>query len=103
MKKISLVLALVLMMSFVLCACGASNELVGEWKGEEGEIYTFEDDGTGAVSFFGIEVAFTYEAADGKLTLTLDDETFGTEEPQTSEYTIDGDKLTIDGLEYTRQ
>ncbi|MDO4748098.1 MAG: DUF5640 domain-containing protein [Eubacteriales bacterium] len=101
MKKISLVLALVLMMSFVLCACGASNELVGEWKGEEGEIVVFEDDGTGNISFFGIEVNFTYEVADGEITMTPEDEEIG--ETETSEYSIDGDKLIIDGSEYTRQ
>ena len=101
MKKISLVLALVLMMSFVLCACGASNEIVGEWKGEAGETMIFEDDGTGSISMFGVEVTFTYEAADGKLSMTPESEEIC--ETETTDYTIEGDKLIIDGSEYTRQ
>ncbi len=104
MKKTSLVLALLLMMSFVLCACGASNELVGTWVNSKNSTIEFADDGTGVLTEDIIVVDFTYVVDEEEGTVTLiPDPSYEDLETQTHEYTIDGDTLSMYGETFTRQ
>lgn len=87
MKKLSLALALILVLG-ILASCGA-NSLVGTWEGS-GASYTFNSDGTGTMTVAGIDVPMTWKASGNKITFT----TGGVNEENT--YKISGDTLTIE-------
>ena len=91
----------------VLCACGASKQIVGTWESDgaweiEGEqaffegadTLTFDEDGTGTLEITTGEgtraaTAFTYKLTDDTLTLTSGEVSVGIG------YTLKGDTLRI--------
>ena len=101
-KALSLILALVLCLS--LCACGESSQgvvedskdvdIVGEWKGVTGGIFTFKNDGTLDISgetaewwydddeecynlsYDGVTLSFTIEEDDGMPFFEIDGDRF---------------------------
>ena len=101
-----LALALVLVMSLSLVACGSSIE--GTWSVEEDGVkgsWTFEDEGKGKMSIGGMSVDFTYETDGDELTITT--ELMGQKSEDTYTYEIDGDTLTLknddEKLELTKE
>lgn len=73
--------------------------LVGTWEGEaEGiaMVYTFNEDGTGEAEVLGMTVDFTWATNDGTLYTVIMGES------EEDEYTVDGDTLTLTGVEFTR-
>lgn len=78
MKKISLLLAAVLMIAVMLCGCGKNSEPVdvtGKWEfSHEGVGYTvtFSDNGFGLAESMGgfFNAEFTYTVEDNELTIT---------------------------------
>ena len=77
MKKFTTTIAIILVISclfLTLTGCGAS--IKGTWTDSSGYIsYTFESGGKGTMTTMGVNAPFTYE--------------------------IDGDKITISGVQYT--
>ena len=77
MKKFITAIAIILVISclfLTLTGCGAS--IKGTWTDASGYIsYTFESGGKGTMTTMGVNAPFTYE--------------------------IDGDKITISGVQYT--
>ena len=71
----------------------SASPLVGSWDYAElsGFVYTFNEDGTGKYDAFGEVLNFTYTVTDSTLEFHYED----TDAPFTTEYTIDGDTLTI--------
>ena len=73
--------------------------LVGTWEGEAEGItmtYTFNEDGTGEAEVLGMTVDLTWVTNDGVLITVIMGET------EEDEYTVDGDTLTLTGIEFTR-
>ncbi len=138
-KKISVVLAIIMLFTCVFAACGKDsantgkdsvNPVVGKWQGEDEGVevvYCFEADGTGYSEVMGFTVDITaYEVKDGEIEMTIDgtsmiEDMFGMTidelvesgyisesdlgelvYTETFEYSIDGDVLTIDGVECTK-
>lgn len=99
MKKVSVILAIVLVLSMMLCACGGgADKIVGTWAGEQDGIaitLTFNDDGTGSLTAVIISVPFTYTAEDGVLTLVPDESMAEYADFNETVYKIDGDKLIL--------
>ena len=91
-KNVLLVLAVVIVTTFVT-GCGAKKEgIVGVWKYDGGDYtYTFKEDGTGNYNALGTVMEFTYETEGNKLSITYT----GNTSPFETEYTIDGDTLNI--------
>ena len=103
MKKL-FALMLVVILTFSLVACGGESEtttdggkneaaIVGKWESVdmEGVFYNFEKDGKGSYEYMGTTMEFTY-TDDGKaIAITYTNAT----NPNTYEYTIDGNKLNI--------
>ncbi len=108
MKKI-IALLLVVCTLFIFASCSAEAKLKGTWVMETDVLglatvkssYTFNDDGTGSASLSAASFDFTYAVEDGNLILTYN--IFGVEKVDTIAYTVDGDKLTIDGDVFTKQ
>ena len=102
MKKASILLAIVLILSMLLCACGGGgkNSLVGTWTGEKDGVtmtITFNEDKTGSLAALGglITASFTYTDNKGKLIMTPEE---GMEDVLTFNdvtYTFDGDTMTL--------
>lgn len=93
MKKLSIVLALLLVCTFVFASCGEAGKLVGTWEtsGLVTTSYTFNKDGTGVYSVAGVGVNFTYTLSDGKLIVTTGETGISV----TYTYTIEKDVLTM--------
>lgn len=100
MKKCGILVAVVLIIAMLLCACGAKS-IVGSWTMTEdgvGITMTFNEDGTGEMSAMGgmLSAGYTYTVADGVLKLTpaegVSDDIFFSE----ATYKIKGDTLYID-------
>ena len=73
--------------------------LVGTWEGEAEGItmtYTFNEDGTGEAEVLGMTVDLAWVTNDGVLITVIMGET------EEDEYTVDGDTLTLTGIEFTR-
>lgn len=87
MKKLSLALALILVLG-ILASCGAASP-VGTWEGG-GAAYTFNSDGTGTMTVAGVEVPMTWKTSGNKITFT----TNGISEENT--YKISGNTLTLE-------
>jgi Family of unknown function (DUF5640) len=96
-------LCLILVLSFILAACGdgeGDDALLGVWTDPTGVIeFEFKSDGTVLIRAMGQEEQATYTAKDGKLSAP---------DPETGElnevdYTVDGDTLILgaDGEEGT--
>lgn len=109
MKKSTIsVIALILCALFATCCftgCGSTTEantnnstsaIVGSWDSNEapGTVYTFNEDGTGALSGDGYELTFTYTEKDGTVELTYEGASV-----QIYEYTIENDTLSLTDVE----
>lgn len=99
MKKVSILIAIVLICSVLLCACG-DNSIVGTWVGEDSGVtvsFSFNDDGTGNLSIAGglITAGFTYADEGGNLVLTPDENMEEYLSFHDLSYTIDGDTMTL--------
>ena len=100
MKKIlSVILALALVLCFA--ACGSANgssdngasSIIGSWDSIEapGTVYTFNEDGTGALDASGVIMNFTYVDKDGKVEITYE----GTDTALVCEYTVKDNVLSL--------
>ncbi len=85
--------------------------LLGEWSNDlYDDEYVFTEDGYAVfsqeyddgVNVFDTEIKYTYTVSDGTLTLYYFDNYENEEKVDTMEYSIDGDKLLIDGNDYYR-
>ena len=103
MKKVSILICALLILSLVLCACGGGkSSLIGTWTGTQDGVsisMTFNEDKTGSMAVMGglITAGFTYTDDGSKLILTPDE---GMEDYMSfSEitYSIDGDTMTVTG------
>lgn len=103
MKKASILICALLILSLVLCACGGGkSSLVGTWAGEKDGIsisITFNEDKTGSMAVMGglITAGFTYTDDGGKIVMTPEE---GMEDYMSfSEvtYSIDGDTMSFTG------
>ncbi len=97
-RLVSLVAALVMVMSLV--ACGGEKGLVGTWEvsadidGQEISAgYTFESNGDCSVNAMGITMDGTYKTDGDKITITVS--FMGVETSQEGTYKVDGDTLTL--------
>lgn len=112
MKKLICMLMALCLLCCGLVACGGEEEkapekvtIVGTWDyGSMDCAYIFNADGTGAYRFGGADMPFTY-TDDGK-TVTIQYE--NSDAPNVFNYTIDGDKLSIEDsfgsiVEYTKK
>lgn len=100
MKATKKIVSVICVMMIALSAlaftgCGSKGgSIVGQWVyklGDSEYVYTFNDDGTGSYSAWGIEAKFTYEDDGENVTILYD----GTTLSQTYGYKVDGKKLTI--------
>ena len=94
MKKVLSMALVCLLVVTMLTACAAEASIVGSWGMTQDEYtytYTFNEDGTGVIAASGISLNFTWESADGKVTL----KTELADEAVTMDYSISGDKLTL--------
>ncbi len=80
-KKISVILAIVMLLTCVFAACGdkadstTASPIVGTWEGEDEGfevIYCFNADGTGYSEVFGMKVDLTYEIKDDEIVMVVD-------------------------------
>ncbi len=78
-KKISVILAIIMLFTCVFAACGntadSKTAIVGSWEGvEEGidVVYTFNADGTGTGEGSGMVMDLTYTIDGNEITITLD-------------------------------
>lgn len=105
MKKVSVLVAVVLVLSILLCACGGGgNKLAGTWMGSKDGVavtFTFNDDGTGVMTAMIISVPFTYTAENGVLKITADDSMSDLADFNDTPYKVDGDTLILGGGEET--
>ena len=96
-KKILSLLAItlcVVLAALTFTACGGSKSpIVGSWESDEaaGVIYTFNEDGTGALKGEGYEISYTYTVKDDTLTLVYSD----SNSEQTFNYKIENNVLSI--------
>ena len=121
MKKVifSMIAVVVMALSFVSCGNSGNNGgdkgndkqqqgLVGNWYYNDNTYYTFNEDGTGSNTAYGVLVGnFTYSESNGKLTLNYE----GFTDPTVFNIKVDGKTLTIlsgegnigSEVEYTRK
>lgn len=81
-KKISVVLAIIMLLTCVFAACGdkdastnSASPIVGTWKGDDDGyevVYCFKADGTGYSEVMGFTVDLTYEVKDTEIVMTID-------------------------------
>lgn len=98
MKKITAILLSLCLVVAVFTACGQEEEIiendtavVGTWSEEYFDSgYIFNEDLTGTDTFW--DLTFTYTAYDGTITITYDDEIWGS---VAYTYTVTGDTLTM--------
>ena len=78
-----------------------ASALTGKWESKEapGTFYEFKDDGTGVLTGEGYSMDFTYEDKGDSVDISYT----GVTEAQNEAYTIDGDTLTLAGIQYTKQ
>lgn len=75
-------------------------ELYGAWLSDSGEYYYFNKEGLMYNNAFDAQFTYsTYSVSDGEITTEY---TTQDEESDTYKYSIKGDKLTLNGLEYKR-
>ncbi len=98
MKKVSIIVAVVLVLSILLCACGGANKLVGTWNGQQDGVsmtISFNGDGTGTLTAMIISVPFTYTTEDGILKLVPDEDMEDIVDFTELPYEINGDILIL--------
>lgn len=79
-KKISVILAIVMLLTCVFAACGDkadsnNSAIVGTWTGEDEGIeviYCFNADGTGYSEVWGMKVDLTYEIKGDEIVMVVD-------------------------------
>jgi hypothetical protein len=98
--------AAVLVLALMLAGCGGS-PLVGKWENMDVEMAVtieFQGNGSFTVSSFGISVNGRYTVSGGTVTMTLDAAAAGLPIGSgTSAFSINGSKLTLDGIVFTRK
>lgn len=128
MKKVIFSMIAVVIMALTFVSCGNSGNnggdkgndkqqqqeqqqqqgLVGEWYYNDNTYYTFNEDGTGSNTAYGVLVGnFTYSESNGKLTLNYE----GFTDPTVFNIKVEGKTLTIlsgegnigSEVEYTRK
>ena len=120
MKKVifSMIAVVVMALTFVSCGNSGNNGdnkggdkaqgIVGSWYYNDNTYYTFNEDGTGSNTAYGVLVGnFTYTEGDGKLTLNYE----GFTDPTVFNIKVEGKTLTIlsgegnigSEVEYTRK
>lgn len=95
MKLLKRISVLIMMIAVVaaFAGCGKETSVVGTWEGDD-YTYTFNSDGTGTQQIGQISIPITsYEAKDGKLSITIS--FLGTEETDEYTYTIKKDVLSL--------
>lgn len=102
MKKASILICALLILSLVLCACGGGGKasLAGTWTGEKDGVtisMTFNEDKTGSMAIMGglITVGFTYTDDGGKLVLTPEEGKADYVTFNDVAYTVDGNTMTL--------
>lgn len=91
-RRIGVIAVLVLVVG-VFAGCGKKDLVVGTWEGDD-YTYTFNADGTGTQQIGGINVNISsYEAKDGKLSITVT--YLGTDDTTEFTYTLKKDVLTL--------
>ncbi|MBQ8860151.1 MAG: hypothetical protein IJ015_02290 [Ruminococcus sp.] len=99
MKKASVFVAVVLMLSILLCACGGGgNKIVGTWTGSQDGVavtISFNEDGTGVMTAMIISVPFTYTAENGVLKMEADESMADIADFTDAPYKVDGDTLIL--------
>ena len=98
MKTLKIVsLALIAVMAIgILASCGSSNRnIVGTWESTADFVsYTFENDGTGKYSAFGVvSIDMTYKIAGDELWITSS--ILGVSNDEVFTFKINGDKLRL--------
>lgn len=88
MKKMAILLALLIL---ALAGCGG-DDLTGLWVDVDfpNDNIKLNSDGTGTKDIGGRVLSFTWEAEDGRLCVTYDDDSGGCDD-----YKVDGDRMTI--------
>ena len=121
MKKVIISMIAVVVMALTFVSCGNSGNnggnngndkqqqgLVGNWYYNDNTDYTFNEDGTGSNTAYGVLVGnFTYSESNGKLTLNYE----GFTDPTVFNIKVEGKTLTIlsgegnigSEVEYTRK
>jgi hypothetical protein len=98
--------ALVLALALALAGCGSS-PLVGRWENTDVGLAVaveFRSGGTFTVSAAGINVNGRYTVSGGTVTMTLDTAAIGLPIGSgTSAFSINGNKLTLEGVVFTRR
>lgn len=108
MKKASILLCALLILSLVLCACGGGgkNSLVGTWTGEKDGVtmtMTFNEDKTGSLSALGglLTANFTYTDDGSRLIMTPEESMEDVLSFNDVTYTFEGDNLLLTGNDGT--
>ena len=104
LKRVGVLVTMIAMIG-VFAGCGKKTTIVGTWSGDD-YTYIFNSDGTGTRQIGGISVEISsYEAKDGKLSITVS--YLGIDETEECTYSIKKNVLTIsDGstsIELNRQ
>lgn len=131
-KKISVVLVAVMLLTCLFAACADANspeaKILGKWVGEESGfevVYVFEEDGVGSSETLGMAIPITYEIDGDKITIVADGtsvmedmlgmsieeiaEAGSLENPdelistRTYTFEIKDDVLLLDGVEFTKE
>ena len=93
-KKLLLVVLVMLSGVLLFTGCGEKkekkNSIEGKWA-YSSFVYNFESDGTGYYDAAGTKMDFTYEIKDNKLSILYK----GSTAPFETEFSIDGDTLTV--------
>lgn len=98
MKKVTSVIAVILMLCCVLSACGSGDKLAGKWTISEDDIemsFIFNEDGTGQVYALGglLTINYTYEVKDNTIIFHEQSEEILGTKPYTFE--IKGNQLSL--------
>ena len=108
MKKVIFSIIAVVVMALSFVSCGNSGSNGGDKGNDKQQQYTFNEDGTGSNTAYGVLVGnFTYSESNGKLTLNYE----GFTDPTVFNIKVDGKTLTIlsgegnigSEVEYTRK
>jgi hypothetical protein len=93
---------LITLIVFLVVGCGANNELVGTWVGDEDVSIEFFRDGTVLINSLFFSVSGTYSIVDkNRVRLDLDG-FWGFAGAQVLQYSVSGNQLNLDGEIYTK-
>lgn len=98
-------MAIVMMLSVFMCACGKNESVVGSWNLSQdgvGSEIVFNEDGTGTVSVMGgfFSSEFTYTVEGKNLTVVTNDGNTTMLPFESGKYSIDGDTMTVETDDY---